>query len=95
MDRQFYVYIMTNKNNTTLYTGITNNLAKRVYQHKNKLIAGFTSLYNINKLIYYEICDDPTVAITREKQIKAGSRKSKIKLVDKMNPEWNDLSDSL
>lgn len=82
---------MTNKNNTVLYTGVTNNLVRRVYEHKEKLIEGFTKRYNCTKLVWYEIYDDPYNAISREKQIKAGSRKKKIDLVNSMNPEWKDL----
>lgn len=75
MAQQYYVYIMTNKGNTVLYTGITRDLKKRVYQHKEKLVDGFTQKYNITKLVYYEVFEDPENAISREKQIKAGSRK--------------------
>jgi putative endonuclease len=82
---------MTNKINTVLYTGITGDLIKRVYEHKQKMVEGFTKKYNINKLVYYEICNDPENAIAREKQIKAGSRKKKIGLIEGKNPEWNDL----
>lgn len=91
MSKQYYVYIMTNKINTVLYTGITGDLIKRVYEHKQKMVEGFTKKYNINKLVYYEICNDPENAIAREKQIKAGSRKKKIGLIEGKNPEWNDL----
>jgi putative endonuclease len=91
MNRQYYVYIMTNKYNTVLYTGITNNLKRRIYEHKEKLVAGFTNKYNITKLVYYEVFDDPENAISREKQIKAGSRQKKIQLIDSMNKEWRDL----
>jgi putative endonuclease len=86
---------MTNKDNTVLYTGVTNDLIKRVYEHKEKLIAGFTSKYNVNKLVYYEIFTDINNAIARERQIKAGSRQKKIDLVNRMNPEWCDLYDDL
>ena len=91
MDKKFFVYIMTNKNNTVLYTGVTNNLVRRVYEHKEKLIEGFTKRYNCTKLVWYEIYDDPYNAISREKQIKAGSRKKKIDLVNSMNLEWKDI----
>ncbi|MFH1632064.1 MAG: GIY-YIG nuclease family protein [bacterium] len=90
--RSYHVYIMTNYTNTTLYTGMTGNLAARVYQHKNKEVPGFTSRYNINKLVYIEEYDNPYDAITREKQIKAGSRKKKIELIECDNPDWEDLS---
>ena len=91
MSKQYYVYIMTNKHNTVLYTGITNNLIRRVYEHKEKLVAGFTKKYNITKLVYYEVFDDPENAISREKQIKAGSRQNKIQLITSINREWRDL----
>ena len=91
MSGQYYVYIMTNKHNTVLYTGITNNLKRRIYEHKEKLVAGFTNKYNITKLVYYEVFDDPENAISREKQIKAGSRQKKIQLIASINREWRDL----
>ena len=93
MQKQYFVYIMTNNNDTVLYTGMTNNLKRRVYEHKNKIYRGFTSRYNISKLIYYEICGDSYNAISREKQIKAGSRWRKIKLIESINPNWTDLSE--
>jgi len=92
-NHNYYVYILTNKTNTTLYTGVTNNLAIRTHQHKKKVVKGFTSQYNINKLVYYECYNNINDAIAREKQIKAGSRKKKIELIEGMNPEWRDLSD--
>ena len=95
MNKQYYVYVMTNKNNTVLYTGMTNNLIRRVYEHKEKIIDGFTKKYNCTKLVYYEIFNDPYNAIAREKQIKAGSRKKKIELINSMNPNWKDLYDDL
>jgi len=88
---QYYIYIMTNKNNTVLYTGMTNDLARRVWEHKEKTIKGFTSRYNIAKLVYYEIYNSAYDAIAREKQIKAGSRQKKLNLVNGVNPEWKDL----
>lgn len=91
MSKQFYVYIMTNKNNRVLYIGINNDLKRRVYEHKEKLVDGFTKKYNVSKLIYYEIFEDPENAILREKKIKAGSRQKKIDLINGMNREWNDL----
>jgi len=91
MSKQYYLYIMTNKYNTVLYTGVTKDLQRRVDEHKSKLIAGFTKKYNITKLVYYEIYEDITDAIAREKQIKAGSRQKKIDLVNSINPEWKDL----
>ncbi len=95
MNKQAYVYIMTNKRNTVLYTGVTSNLIKRVYEHKEKLVPGFTKKYNIEKLVYYEVFDDITNAIMREKQIKAGSRKKKIELIESMNKDWKDLYEEL
>ena len=91
MNKQFYVYIMTDRNNDVLYTGITSDLRKRIYQHRERLTAGFTSKYNLNKLIYYEIFDGSYSAISREKQIKAGPRKKKIELINKLNKNWEDL----
>lgn len=78
-----------------LYTGVTNDLIRRIYEHKEKIIAGFTKKYNVNKLVYYEIFTDINSAIAREKQIKAGSRQKKIDLVNSMNPQWCDLYDGL
>jgi putative endonuclease len=86
---------MTNKNNTILYTGVTNDLQRRVFEHKNKLLEGFTKKYNIYKLIFYEVYDDINNAIAREKQIKGGSRAKKIKLIEEMNSKWNDLFDAI
>jgi putative endonuclease len=91
MSKQYYVYIMTNKNNRVLYTGITNDLKKRVYEHKEKFVNGFTKKYNVSKLVYYEIFGDPENSILREKKIKAGSRQKKIDLINSMNKEWSDL----
>ncbi len=90
MPKQYFVYIVTNKHNTVLYTGVTNDLWKRVSQHKLKLLPGFTSKYNINKLVYYEMFDDVNAAIARE-QIKAGSRQKKVELLTAMNPDWKEL----
>ena len=87
----YYIYIMTNKRHTVLYTGVTRDLIRRVWQHKNKLIKGFTKKYNIVKLVYYEVFDNPRSAIEREKRIKGGSRQRKIDLIESMNPEWRDL----
>ena len=95
MDKQYYVYIMTNKNNTMLYTGVTNDLKRRVYEHKGKLVEGFTKKYNITKLVYYEVFDSIESAILREKQIKGGSRQKKIDLINSMNKEWRDLYEEL
>jgi len=91
IDKKGYVYILTNTNNTVLYTGVTSNLVKRVYEHKNKEVRGFTEKYSLHKLIYYEIFEDILNAITREKQIKGWLRSKKISLIEKLNPDWNDL----
>ena len=91
MQKQYYVYIMTNKNNTVLYTGMTNDLIRRVYEHKNNIGSKFTSKYNVIKLVYYEIFGDPENAILREKKIKAGSRQKKIDLINSINESWDDL----
>jgi len=88
---QWYVYILSNNRNTVYYVGITNNLIRRIYEHKNKLTDGFTKRYNITRLLYYEIFFDPENAITREKQLKDYRREKKIALIEKMNPEWIDL----
>ena len=89
--REYYVYIMTNKSGT-LYTGVTNDLLRRVYEHKHKLISGFTSRYNITRLVYYEAASDIRAAIAREKQIKGWLRSKKIDLIESVNPTWKDLS---
>ncbi|MBI5598224.1 MAG: GIY-YIG nuclease family protein [Deltaproteobacteria bacterium] len=95
MERQYYVYIMANKWNTVLYTGVTNDLKRRVYEHKEKLVEGFTRKYNVNKLVYYEVFHDVENAILREKQIKGGSRARKIALIEGGNGAWKDLYDEL
>ena len=84
-------YIMTNKYNSVLYTGVTSNLFKRVNEHKEKLVSGFTSRYNVTKLVYYEEFETMPEAIAREKQIKGGSRQNKLDLIRNKNPEWKDL----
>ena len=89
--KQYYVYIMTNFKNTVLYTGVTNDLVRRAYEHKNKMVEGFTKKYNINKLIYYETTENIDSAILREKQIKAGSRQKKLDLINKFNSDRKDL----
>jgi len=86
---------MTNKIDTVLYTGVTSDLKKRIWEHKEKVIDGFTKKYNINKLIFFEIYNDPENAILREKQIKAGARTKKVELIIGINPEWKDLYDKL
>jgi putative endonuclease len=95
MDKRYYVYIMTNKNNTVLYTGITNDLKRRVYEHKEKFVSGFTKKYHVTKLVYYEVFEDPENAILREKKIKAGSREKKIGLINIMNKKWRDLYEEI
>ena len=88
----YYVYILTNNSNKTLYVGVTNNLQKRLYEHKTEIVEGFTKRYHIHKLVYYEITKDITAAITREKQLKGWIRHKKICLIESVNPMWNDLS---
>ena len=88
---QYYVYILTNKSGT-IYVGVTNNIKKRVYQHKNKLVEGFTKKYNIDILLYYEPFSDINSAIAREKMIKGWVRKKKIELINTINPNWIELS---
>ena len=89
--KNYYVYIMGSKSGT-LYIGLTSNLKKRVYEHKNHLIPGFTDKYDINHLLYFETIRDSTSAISREKRIKAWRREKKVTLIDSLNPEWNNLS---
>ena len=89
----YYVYLMTNYTNTVVYTGVTNNLERRVFEHKNKLQKGFTQRYNIKKLIYFETTSNIISAIEREKQIKGWTRQKKNELVNTTNPKWNDLSE--
>ena len=85
----YYVYIITNKENKVLYTGVTNNLERRIYEHKNKIIKGFTSKYNVNKLVYFEETKDINEAIAREKEIKGWRRNKKVALIERVNPAWN------
>ena len=94
VERQYCVYIMTNKNNTVLYTGVTNDLERRVTEHRSGKGCKFTSKYLIAKLVYFECCEDIDVAISREKQLKVGSRKRKVELVNDFNPDWHDLFDN-
>ena len=89
--KQPAVYIMANKRNGTLYTGVTSDLVRRVYQHREGLLPGFTARYGWKMLVWYERCDDMAGAITREKQIKAGPRRNKLKLIEGSNPDWRDL----
>ena len=95
LEKRGYVYLLTNKVNTVIYTGVTSNLQKRVYEHKQKIAESFTKKYNVDKLVYYEIFDNIENAILREKQIKAGSRQKKIDLIKSMNPAFKDLYDEL
>jgi putative endonuclease len=90
-----FVYIMTNKNNTVLYTGVTSNLPNRVQQHKQKYALSFTSKYNVNKLVYWEAFQEIGDVIFREKQIKSGSRQKKLNLINSLNPEWIDLAENI
>ena len=93
--REYYVYILANGTNVAIYTGVTNDLQRRVYEHKEKFVTGFAEKYDISKLVYYEVFGDPENAIAREKQLKGGSRARKNRLVESMNPEWRDLYDEL
>lgn len=95
MNKVGYVYILSNKINTVLYVGVTSNLIKRVWEHKNKAVPGFTARYNIDKLIYYETSESIVSAIEREKQIKGGSRKKKTELINSFNPQWKDLYEGI
>ncbi len=94
-EKQGYVYILTNKVNTVLYTGVTSNLVKRIYEHKNKLVPSFTNSYNVSKLVYYEVYPSILSAIEREKQIKGKKRVYKEALINEFNPEWIDLYPSI
>ncbi len=89
--RPYYVYILASKKNGTLYLGVTNDIAKRVYEHKNNLVDGFTKKYSVHCLVYFEVCEDVRVAIQREKNIKKWRRRWKIELIEKNNPDWRDL----
>jgi putative endonuclease len=91
VEKRHYVYILSNSTNVALYIGVTSDLNKRVYDHKQKFIQGFPEKYSIDKLVYYEIYDDPDNAILREKRLKGSSRAKKNRLVESLNPEWKDL----
>ena len=91
----YYVYIITNKTNHVLYTGVTSNLQRRIFEHKNKLVDGFSKTYNVNKLVYYEQSNSIESAIKREKEIKGKKREYKINLINSFNPNWDDLYDSI
>jgi putative endonuclease len=95
METQYHVYILTNHRHTVLYTGVTNNLVRRVYEHREKVNSGFTNKYNADKLEYFEPTPNVIAAIEREKQIKGGPRRRKILLIEGMNPEWRDLYEDL
>ncbi len=88
----FYIYILTNQNNTTLYVGVTNNLSRRIYEHQQKAVDGFSKKYNLEKLVYVEQFNDAYLAISREKQLKGWTRKKKEDLIMRQNPTWKDLS---
>ena len=90
-----YVYILANQNNTTIYIGVTSNLVKRIYQHKNKFVDGFSKKYNLNKLVYFEVVDNIESAIALEKYLKGKKRDYKNNLINKFNPEWKDLYNTL
>ncbi len=93
--KQYYVYMMTNKRNSVLYTGVTNNLKRRAYEHKNKLVDSFTKRYNVVKLVYCEAFESVETAIRREKQIKSGSMGKKVDLINSVNKEWRDLYEEI
>ena len=95
MARQFYVYMMTNERNTVVYTGVTNDLKRRAYEHREGLCEGFMKRYRVRKLVYYEVAENPYAAISREKQIKGGSRADKMKLIVDFNPDRRDLYDDI
>lgn len=95
MDKQFYVYILASKRNGTLYIEITSGLVQRIWQHKNKMVEGFTQKYNVNKLVYYEVHPNAESAITREKQMKKWRRSWKIRLIEEKNPDWKDSYDDI
>ncbi len=90
-----YVYILTNKSNGVLYIGVTSNLTKRIWEHKNKVVEGFSKTYNLNKLVYFEVFDDIVNAIEKEKILKGKTRLKKINLIENMNPDWKDLYEEL
>jgi putative endonuclease len=89
--KQYYIYILSNKRNGTLYVGVTNNLVKRIYEHQNKLVDGFSKEYGLNRLVYYEVVENIEEAIVREKRLKKWNREWKIDLIQKTNPNWEDL----
>lgn len=95
MENKYYVYILASKRNGTLYVGMTNNLARRIYEHKNNLVDGFTKKYSVHNLVYFEETNNINMAIEREKQLKKWNRKWKLDLIEKENPDWNDLYNNL
>ncbi len=95
LTKQYYVYFLTNWDNKVIYVGVTDDLKRRVYEHKNRLIDGFTRKYHVDKLVYYEVCEEIEGAILREKQVKGGSRQKKVRLVIEFNPRWEDLGEKL
>ena len=95
MDKNYYVYILSSFKNRRLYIGITSDLRKRVWEHKNKIIQGFTSKYNIDRLVYFDMFDDPENAIKREKQLKNWHRQWKLNLIEEQNPDWDDLYENI
>ena len=95
MERQYYVYILTNKSNKILYIGVTNDLQRRMFEHKNKMVKGFTKKYNLTKLVYFETTTDIRSALEKEKQLKNWHRAWKLKLINEFNPKWKDLSEML
>jgi putative endonuclease len=95
MEKNFFVYMLANQKNGTLYIGVTSDLPKRVWEHKNKVVEGFTEKYDVDKLVWFEQHDNAESAITREKQMKEWKRDWKIKRIAEMNPDWNDLYDDI
>ena len=93
--KNYYVYILASKKNGTLYIGVTSSLIQRVWQHKNKIVKGFTNKYNVQQLVYYEVHEDPQEAILREKRLKKWKRAWKIELIETMNPKWTDLYETI
>jgi len=95
VSRTYYVYILASRRNGTLYTGVTSDLARRTFEHRNGLVPGFTKRYGVHILVWYEVHDDIRLAIEREKQIKGWNRTWKLKVIEQVNPDWNDLSEKL
>ena len=91
MNESFYIYILAGRKRGTLYIGVTSNLTKRVYEHKNGLVDGFTKKYGVHRLVYYEVAEDAATALSREKQMKKWNRSWKLKLIEEQNPEWSDM----